>query len=230
MQLGVRVGCWLAMAFAVACSNTVDPVPTGGLDTNMGTTGTGGSGGGGTTGTGTVDACTNAANWQSSKLRFDSSETPGDFADALNALVKTQTAPAISVSNYMTPHCVWMVAFSATDDAGAAHAATYTEMFRHPAGLWTANPQPTGWIRVVDGASKTIWIPLADVTGSASFGGSDCSALAKAEASATIPRSAGSITLATADGKTTSLGDLLGHRTSSDGWTVRFTFTADIAR
>jgi hypothetical protein len=142
-----------------------------------------------------------------------------------------QEPAAISVTNYMTPHCVWMVAFSATDGTvgGTDHAASYTEMFRHPAGLWTANPQSSGWIRVVDAAAKTIWIPIAEVTGSASFGATDCSTLSKAEASAMIPRSAGTIALTTADGETT-LGDLLGKRTSADGWSVRFSFAADVTR
>ena len=198
MRLGVGFGCVLVAALAIGCSNTVEQAPTGGLDSNTGNNGSGGSGGGGSTGTGTADACTTAANWQSSKLKFDTTGSPRDFAETLNALVKAQSAPAISVTNYMTPHCVWMVAFSATDDtAGStAHAASYTEMFRHPAGLWTAKPQSTGWIRVVDAAAKTIWIPIAEVTGSASFGATDCSSLTKAEASALIPRSAGSIEIA----------------------------------
>jgi hypothetical protein len=197
----------------------------------MGGSGSGGSSGGGSTGTGTTDACTTAANWQSAKLRFDEVESPRQFAAAMNSLVGVQTSPAISVTNYMTPHCVWMVAFSATDEAGAGadHAATYTEMFRHPAGLWTAKPQSSGWLRVVDAAAKSVWIPIAEVTGSANFGTTDCSTLAKAEASALIPRSAETITLTTADGVTT-LGDLLGQTTSNDGWTVRFTFSADLSR
>jgi hypothetical protein len=229
MQLGV-VGGLLMAALAVGCANTVEPAPAGGLDSTMGGTGSGGSSGGGSTGTGTADACTTAANWQSDKLRFDVSESPHDFADAMNALVKVQSSPAISVTNYMTPHCVWMVAFSATDEAGATatHSATYTEMFRHPAGLWTAKPQSTGWIRVVDAATKTVWIPIGEVTGSANFGATDCSTLAKAEASAVIPRSAETITLTTADGKTTTLGDLLGPG-SNEGWSVHFSFSADIA-
>jgi hypothetical protein len=230
MQLGV---VWsLVAVLAIGCANTVEAGPTGGLDSNMGTTGSTGTGGGTTTGTGGTDACTTAANWQSSKLKFDTTESPVDFADALNALVKVQDAPAISVTNYMTPHCVWMVAFSATDEtvAGAEHSATYTEMFRHPAGLWTANPQDSGWIRIVDGASKTIWIPISSVTGSASFGKTDCSTLSKAEASAVIPPSAGEISLVTADGQTRTLGNLLGKQTSNDGWSVHFSFSADIPR
>jgi hypothetical protein len=124
-----------------------------------------------------------------------------------------------------------MVAFSATDDAaaGAAHPATYTEMFRHPAGLWTAKPQSTGWIRVVDAAAKIVWIPIGEVTGSANFGATDCSTLTRAEASAVIPSSAETIELTIAGGKTTTLGDLLG-RSSKDGWTVHFSFSADITR
>src|SRR5256885_1629465 len=169
MALGVRFGCVLLAAWAIGCSNQVESAPSGGLDTNMGTGGsTGGGPGGGSTGSGTADACTTAANWQGQKLKFDTSDSPREFADAMNALVKVQSEPAIGVSNYMAPHCVWMVAFTAPDAASSAdHAATYTEMFRHPAGLWTAAPQANGWVRVVDAASKTVWIPIANVTGSA---------------------------------------------------------------
>jgi hypothetical protein len=192
---------------------------------------TGGAGGGGTTGggTGTADACSTAANWEGASLKFDVSDSPHDFAQALNPLVRAQKIPAISVTNHMLPHCVWMVAFSADDASSTEHAATYTEMFRHPAGLWTAAPQPNGWLRVVDAAQQTVWIPIADLTGSATFGATDCSSLSKADASATIPRSAASIAITTGDGPTT-LGDLLGKRTSSDGWHVRFTFSADLSR
>jgi hypothetical protein len=231
MKLGVRFGWWLVAALAVGCSNGVDSAPNGGLDSTMGNNPTTGTGTGSSTGTGATDACTTAANWQASKLKFDTTDSPRDFANALNDLMKVQVPAAISVTNYMTPHCVWMVAFSATDEsvAGADHSATYTEMFRHPAGLWTATPQTSGWIRVVDSALKTIWIPLTNVTGSATFGTTDCSTLSKAEGSAVIPASAATISLITADGNATTLGDLLGRATTDGGWSVRFTFSADIS-
>ena len=224
---------WLFLgALAVGCSNEVSQEPTGGLDTKMGdkagATMGGGSSGGGSAAT---DACTNAANYQARGFAFDTSDTPREFADAVNALVHAQTSPPLSVSNYMAPHCVWMVAFSAPDETTGrtAHAATYTEMSRHPAGMWTAAPQTTGWIRVVDAAKRTVWIPIESVTGSANYGATDCSTLSTAQGSAVIPRSAGALPITTSGGATT-LGDLLGKKTAKDGWQVRFTFAGEIAR
>lgn len=131
----------------------------------------------------------------------------------------------------MEPNCVWMVAFSATDDAsaGTAHPATFTEMFRHPAGLWTAAPQTSGWIRVIDAGAVTVWIPIGEVTGSATFGGSECSVLSTADASAVIPPSAAALAITTREGPTT-LGALLGHESSAAGWQVHFSFSGDIAQ
>jgi hypothetical protein len=241
MQWGVRFGCALVTAWAMGCSNQVETAPNGGLDSSTGDRAVASASNGASTGaSGAADACTTAANWQGQTLRFDTSESPRAFADAMNGLLKAQTEPAISVTNYMAPHCVWMVAFSAIDKAGANpdaygptyvdHSATYTQMFRHPAGLWTAAPQAMGWIHIVDAASKTVWIPLANVTGSASFGANDCSTLSTAEASAVIPRSAAGLAITTADGTTTTLGDLLGKKSSIDGWDIGFSFSADLAR
>ena len=234
MAFAVRHG-WLllGMLAVVGCSNSVDHEPTAGLDSKMPDNGgatVGGSSGGGS-GAAQADACSTAASWQANAFRFDTSGDTEDFARAMNALLKVQTAPAISVSNYMTPHCVWMVAFSAADatSAGTDHAATYTEMFRHPAGLWTAAPQANGWIRVVDAAAHTVWIPIANVTGSANFGSSDCSAITTADALAVIPKSAATLPITTSEG-TTTLGDLLGKKTSKDGWQVGFSFSGDAVR
>jgi hypothetical protein len=232
MAVAVRFGFLFIGALAVGCSNQVDPTPTGGLDGQMGNSGTGGgTTGGGSMGSGTADACSTAANWQASKVSFDESESPKHFARALNTLITAQSAPAIAVTNYMAPGCVWMVSFSAPQGTadGALHSATYTKMFRHPAALWTAAPQPTGWIRVIDTTQKTVWIPIADLTGSASFAGTQCSSISQGEASATIPASAASLAITTSEGATT-LGDLLGKRTSNDGWQVRLTFSAELAK
>jgi hypothetical protein len=229
--MAVRFGFLLIGALAIGCSNQVDPTAVGGLDGTMGSAGAAGSNGGGGTGTSTDDACSTAANWQASKVSFDETDSPKRFAQALNALMGVQADPAIAVTNYMAPGCVWMVAFSAPQATadGALHSATYTKMFRHPAAIWTAAPQSTGWIRVTDAAQKTVWVPIADLTGSASFGGSHCSSITTGEASATIPRAAGAIEITTADGATT-LGDLLGKRTSTDGWQVRLTFSAELSK
>ena len=230
MALRSRFGWLLVGALAAGCSNEVVQEPTRGLDTQTGN-GTGGATTGGSSGgSGVTDACTTATSWQAHDLTFDTTESPRDFAEALNPLLRVQSSPAIAVSNHMEAHCVWMVAFSAADETsgGGEHAATYTEMFRHPAGWWTAAPQTTGWIRVVDAAAKSVWIPLTNITGSGTFGATDCSSLSRAETSAMIPRSAGTLPITTADGPTT-LGALLG-RTWSDGWQVRFSFAADVTR
>src|SRR5437870_4611813 len=94
MRLGVRFGCVLLAAWAIGCSNQVETAPNGGLDTNMGTGGTGGGTSGGSTGSGTADACSTAANWEGQKVKFDTTESPRDFAEAMNALVKAQAEPA----------------------------------------------------------------------------------------------------------------------------------------
>jgi hypothetical protein len=232
MSFAVRLGSLLVgAALAMGCSNQVDPAPSGGLDGHMGSTGAGGSTGTGSTGTGTADACNTAANWQAGKVTFDETASPKHFAQAMNALMGVQTEPAIGVTNYMAPGCVWMVAFSAPEGTaeGGLHAASYTKMFRHPAAIWTAAPQATGWVRVIDAAHKTIWIPIVELTGSASFAGTECASISKGEASAMIPGSASSIAITTADGATT-LGDLLGKKTSTAGWDVRVTFSADLAQ
>jgi hypothetical protein len=233
MAFAVRCGWLLSAMLAMGCSNSVEQGSTAGLDSKMPNSGgatANAASGAATSGAAETDACSVATNWQARDLRFDVTETTGDFAESVNALVRAQVAPALSVSNHMAPHCVWMVAFSAADatSSGVDHSATYTEMFRHPAGLWTAAPQATGWIRVVDRASQTVWIPIANVTGSATFGAADCSSIATGEASAVIPPSAASLPITTSEGSTT-LGALLGRKSSNDGWQVHFTFSADVA-
>jgi len=230
MALWSRFGWLLVGALAAGCSNEVAQEPTRGLDTQVGGRTGGGTTGGSSGASAGTDACTTATSWQAHDLTFDATESPRDFANALNPLLRVQSSPAITVSNHMEEHCVWMVAFSAADDTsgGAEHAATYTEIFRHTAGWWTTAPQTAGWIQVVDAAAKKVWIPLGNITGSGTFGATDCSTLSRAETSATIPRSAGTLPITTADGPTT-LGALLG-RTSSDGWQVRFSFAADVTR
>ena len=101
-------------------------------------------------------------------------------------------------------------------------------MQRHPAGLWTAAPQTSGWLRVVDAAARSVWIPLADATGSASYAAAGCTALSDVHVTAVIPRDAGSILLVTSEGPRT-LQSLLGTP-YGQGWDVRFTFSATSVR
>jgi hypothetical protein len=132
----------------------------------------------------------------------------------------------------MDPGCVWKVTFSAPQASSAwetDHAATFAPMLRHPAGLWTAAPQSSGWLRIVDRASRIVWIPIADVTGSATYGDTTCSSLSAVRVSATIPASAGALRLNTAAGDR-SVRDLMGTDPAIAGWNVRFTFSADTAR
>jgi hypothetical protein len=233
MAHGARHWWLLLGALSAGCSNAV-PAPTGGLDGQMpGARVDSPATPAESTGAATVDAdaCSAAASWQAHRdLSFDSA-SPRAFADAVNPLIRAQNVAPLSVSNHMEPDCVWMVAFSAADDAsaGAAHAATFTKMFRHPAGLWTAAPQASGWIRVVDADAARIWIPISDVTGSAMFGGSGCSALSTADASATVPPSAAALAITTSEGPTT-LGALLGPESSPGGWQVHFTFSGNVAQ
>jgi hypothetical protein len=234
MALAVRCDWLLLGMLAAGCSNSVELGPVSGLDSktpNSGGAAVNQASGGGTVGGDETDACSVATSWQARDLRFDVTETTGDFAEAVNSLMQVQSAPAMSVNSHMAPHCVWMVAFSATDGAttDVEHSAAYTEMFRHPAGLWTAAPQATGWMRVIDADSNTVWIPIANVTGSATFGSSDCSSIATGEASAVIPPSAAPLPITTSQGATT-VGALFGQKNSKEGWQVRFTFSASLTR
>jgi hypothetical protein len=186
----------------------------------------------GTTSTTPANACEEGASWASRHdFAFESTPVGSAFGDAVQALIRAGDAPPIAVSSHMDAGCVWMVAFSAPEGAGAAqprHAATFAPMLRHPAGLWTAAPQSSGWLRVVDRASRAVWIPIADATGSAVYGEA-CTSLSAVRVSATIPASAASLSLVTAVGERT-VGDLMGPAPSERGWAVRFTFSADMTR
>jgi hypothetical protein len=185
-----------------------------------------------TSGTTTGTACDVGASWEArNDVAFEA--TPGEsFAGAVNALIRASSEPAIAVSSHMDPACVWRIAFSASENVsgpGARHATTFAPMLRHPAGLWTAAPQSNGWLRIVDSASRTVWIPLVDATGSATYGESSCASLSAVRVSAFSPASAGERTLMTAEGERT-LKQLMGSVPSSHGWAVRFTFSADTSR
>jgi hypothetical protein len=183
-----------------------------------------------TTSTPTANACDAGASWGAhSDFVFERTSAGDSFADEVSALVRRSDVPPVAVSSHMDARCVWMVAFSATDArAGAEHAATFTPMLRHPAGLWTAAPQSTGWLRVTDRASRAVWIPIAEVTGSATYGEASCASLSAVRVSATLPPSAGGITLTTSAGERT-LRELMGSDAPPQGWSVRFTFSADTA-
>jgi hypothetical protein len=180
-----------------------------------------------------ANACDAAASWSArSDLAFDRSDADDTFADTIHALIRESDVAPLAVSSHMNPGCVWTVAFSAADSAqarGAEHAATFTPMLRHPAGLWTAAPQSNGWMRVVDRAARVVWIPLADLTGSATYGEASCASLSAVRISASVPTSAAGLTLTTTAGDRT-VRQLMGTEPSARGWSVRFTFSADIAR
>lgn len=179
------------------------------------------------------NACDAGASWGAHRdFVIEASAVGSDFADAVNALVRASNLPPIAVSSHMDPGCVWKVAFSAPPGSSAwetDHAATFAPMLRHPAGLWTAAPQSTGWLRIVDRMSRIVWIPIADVTGSATYGETTCTSLSAVRVSATIPASAGALHLNTAAGDRT-VRDLMGADPDAAGWNVRFTFSADTAR
>src|SRR5258706_1519648 len=188
------LGCLiLAAGMVVECSKETVTGANGGLDgkgssTMNNMTTTGGSPGGTTTATGPA-ACTAAASWKANNdLKFDDS-SGSTFAQTMNALIGNSTVSPMAVSNTIAPHCVWMVAFSAVDDVGASakdqHAATFTEMFHHTTGLWTVAPQTSGWLRVVDASDNSVWVPLSDLTASATYRSGEGALLLTPQAPAT---------------------------------------------
>lgn len=181
-----------------------------------------------------TSACTSEASWKArTDLTVDDDGIP-EFAHTVNQLIHTSSEAPIVISSHQEANCVWKAVFSADDQVSnlvqVDHAATSTQILRRPQGLWTTAPQTTGWMHVVDGAGKRIWIPLTDITASAKYTSEDCSSLA-ARASATVAESASSISLTTSAGPTT-LGALLGAKTSTKppGWKIRLSFTADLSR
>jgi hypothetical protein len=178
-------------------------------------------------------ACTTEAAWNAhSDLTFDGDDGTAKFAAALNGLLHSSDESPLTISSHLEPHCVWMAAFSADNQLSRLrddhHATTSTPILRNPQGLWTAAPQRSGWMHVVDAASQRIWIPLTEITASAKYDAADCANLS-ARATVTIPESASPIALTTAQGPTT-LGTLLGKKTSPSGWKVRMTFSAALAQ
>ncbi|MET0591537.1 MAG: hypothetical protein ABW133_02485 [Polyangiaceae bacterium] len=177
-----------------------------------------------------ANACERGGSWSA---RDDFAfEGDGDFARTLNALVRAGSAAPIAVSSHMELDCTWQVAFSAPSAGlgeGLTHPTTFAPMMRHAAGLWTAAPQSSGWLRIVDAAGRTVWLPLEDVTGSATYGESTCASLSAVRVGATIPASAGDVSFVTAGGSRT-VRDLMGSAASSRGFSVRFAFSADMSR
>lgn len=227
----------LSAVLSIGCASEIDHGPVLGSDlgtaseprhssdaTNVG---------GATTSTTVTSACDAGGSWAARPdFAFERSNTGDEFSDEVNALVRLSDVPPVAVSSHIDPRCVWVVAFSAPEGAdaiGAGHPATFTPMLRHPAGLWTAAPQSTGWLRIVDRASRAVWIPMVEVTGAATYGEASCASLSAVRVSATVPPSASALRLTTAAGERT-VRDLMGSEPSSRGWNVRFTFSADIAR
>jgi len=182
-----------------------------------------------------ADACTAEAAWNAtSDLTFDSDDGMSKLAAALNPLVHGSDESPLSITSHLEPHCVWKAVFSADDGVSSLadnrYAATSTQVLRNPQGLWTAAPQSSGWMHVTDAASHRIWIPLAEITASAKYDSTGCATFT-ARAAAIVPESASTTALTTAQGPTT-LGALLGKKTSSSpsGWKVRMTFSASLAQ
>jgi hypothetical protein len=178
----------------------------------------------------TANACESGGSWSAG--RDFAIEADGDFARALRDLVRDGGASPIAVHSHMDPDCTWRVAFSAPAAGyaeGLAHATTFAPMMRHAAGLWTAAPQSSGWLSVVDRRGSSVWLPLEDATGSATYGGSSCASLSAVRVTATIPASAAEISFVTVDGPRT-IRELMGTAPSSRGWNVRLAFSADMAR
>jgi hypothetical protein len=178
----------------------------------------------------TTNVCDREASWSAHRdLAFE--RTTGDFSAVLNELLRHGDDAAIAVSSHMDPGCAWMVAFSAVTAMLEleSHPASFAPMLRHPAGLWTTAPQTIGWMRVVDAAERVAWLPLADITGAATYEQVSCASLSSVDVAATIPPSAGDLSIATATGERT-IRDLMGAEPSARGWDIRFAFSAELSR
>jgi hypothetical protein len=230
---GARSSLFSVWILSIGCSNEIGRGPVVDSDVVLSprsrdTSGTAPDGSTTSTTHSTANACEAGGSW-GSRNDFALETTPTTrFADAVNALIQASDEPAIAVSSHMGPGCDWMVAFSAPQNASgprAEHATTFAPMFRHPAGLWTAAPQATGWLRLVDRAARAVWIPIVDATGSAAYGEASCASLSAVRVSAFIPASAAELSLRTADGERT-LKELMSSEPSQRGWAVRFTFSA----
>ena len=236
-----------ASVLSIGCSNSTESPggPNNGLDGQMNSGSSSTTGGQGavtdmTASAAVTGSCATAGSWRArNDLTFDEVPGSGEFATTVNALVHASTDSPISVSNHQDVHCTWMVAFSAAEGVGSqgsSHASTFTTMFQQGNGFWTTAPQTSGWVRLVGSDAQPIWIPIANITGSASYGGG-CSSVSSAEVSGQIPFSAGSLEIATPKGPTT-LGQLLGAQPAQTqagaaadvGWSVHFTFSADLSR
>jgi hypothetical protein len=243
MLFRFSAACLVLTACAAGCSAAASDISTGHLDSqsdtpasessNLPTDTTEASPATATsTTTATADACTAEASWKASPdLSFDD-DGMAQFARAMNGLIHASDESAIAITSHLEPHCVWKAVFSADDQVShltdTVHAASATQILRQDEGLWTASPQSVGWMQVVDAVSHRIWIPLADITASAKYESADCSKLS-ARASVTIAAAASSIALTTSQGPTT-LGALLGKKTSSSGWKAHMTFSAESSR
>jgi len=236
---GVRSSfVWVLPAVvSIGCSSEIDHGPFLGSDPGTASEPRDGSENarptGATTSTTAASACDTGASWGArNDLVVERSSAEDAFAETVSILLRQSAVVPIAVSSHMDPGCVWVVAFSASDGVAAVaaeHAAAFTPMLRHPAGLWTAAPQSTGWLHIVDRASRAVWLPLVDITGSATYGEASCASLAAVRVSAAVLASAGSLSLTTAEGERT-VRELMGTEPPARGWDVRFTFSADMTR
>ena len=181
--------------------------------------------------------CETELAWSARNAAFDPSAGSPDFVAQLNALIGPGDAP-ITIADQKDPGSgAWTIVTSATT-TGADFAQHFpasnapsaaVAMSRTPTGFSTAAPEDSGWLHVTDASATPadVWIPIVQVSTSASYGDTLCQSLASATVSAVIPASAASTTLTTKSGPT-NLGALLGAQTSSApaGWNVKLAFDA----
>ena len=181
--------------------------------------------------------CDTELAWWAQNAKFDASAGSPDFVTELNALIAASDHPITLADQRDSVTRAWTLQTSATTLGGdfAQHfpvgngPSAPVAMSRTPRGFSSGSLQDSAWIHAIDAASPPadVWIPIVQVSTTATYGGSACQTLAGAAVRAVVPSSAASVTLTTKSGATT-LGALLGPETSSapPGWNIELAFDA----
>lgn len=169
-------------------------------------------------------ACEAPLAWWATSASFDPSVTPKDFATAVNPLLSN--AHPITLASRTTPQ--WVLRASATLTNGSYqqyfpfdHAGDDGAMTRQQSSF-SASPS-TSFVAVTDASSALVWVPLVDVSVSATYGDAYCQTLTGGQLDATIPLGAGSTAIDV--GAKTTLAALLGAPTTNKGWSARLLFS-----
>jgi hypothetical protein len=175
-------------------------------------------------------ACESPLAWWATNAAFDPAVMGATFASNVSPLVAA--AHPITIADTVDANQSWTLRASGTSTNGNYqqyfpfdHAADAVPMQRAPASFSSASPASTSWMVIADAANATVWVPLSEAVVSATYADSYCQQLTGGTLTAVVPSSAGSTSLATAQGQTT-LAILLGDHTSQqpEGWMLRMTF------